>query len=115
MQSWNHGLDDAESVFRRYYDSCQPTSCYYDQQQKKDQAFYLGAFVVAFGGLATILMGAVNGGVNGLTSVVQVVSDKIFKNKIDFTKKDIYELHFAIVDAEKEKKRKLSGAHSAAM
>ena len=77
VDSWDEGLGDFEKVYRRYYDKCQPQECYYEKIQEKTHTFYFNHFVLVFGGLATIMMAAVHGGINGITSVGVKVLKKI--------------------------------------
>jgi len=91
IKAWHDGLDQPDQVFKRYFDACQPEECYYDKKQQKDETFYIQYFILAFGGLATILMAGVHGAINGITSVLGMVH-----KPADCTRKDIYELHFAI-------------------
>lgn len=112
VKEWHDGLEkktEEDKVFRRYYDECGPFDCYYDEQRDKDFSYYWQAFILAFGGLATVLIAAVNGVVNGICSAVEKVS-KLLNKEISFYKKDIYELQHSLQKRKKKiNKEKPSG------
>ena len=79
IKQWHNGLDDADKVYRRYYDRCEPFDCYYDETQQKDFNYFWQAFILAFGGLATVLKGGIGGAVNGICSAIEQVSKLLGK------------------------------------
>merc|ERR1711865_897593 len=101
IKEWHDGLGDADRVFRRYYDKCEPFDCYYDEQQEKDFNYFWQAFILAFGGLATVLIAGINGVVNGICSTVEQITGLLGK-KIDFRRKDIYELQHSLSQRKKD-------------
>jgi len=102
VTNWDEGLTDFEKVYKRYYDQCSPAECYYEKAQVKEFGFYMNAFILAFGGLATILMAVIHGGINGISSaaviVLKLVASKETVAKVGhFTRPDIYQLQQQIV------------------